>query len=146
DCAPKADARNPRPPVAREPGRNDFIPCEIGRFELSDFARVAEIAFSRGVKRLQPKTLFPRQDGSTGVAATPLREAKVLQSAGSGLQIGGLPERLDCARVIARPIGSRAIAEKIRRRIGVGGPKSKEKERKSHNLDSSCSRTFSNSG
>src|SRR5689334_14200844 len=82
DGAPETQACKPRPPVCGEPGGDDFIPDEFGRFELRGFAGEAEVRVHILVEGIEPGGLFPGYDCAAGAAALPFRIAKILKGPG----------------------------------------------------------------
>src|ERR1035441_7797599 len=116
DSQPQAAARDPRPPVHRQPGRDDLVPCQFGGFELGGLAGKAEVLARRVVEGVQPQGLFPGEDSLAGAVALPLGVAPALQRPGGGLERDGLAEGFGCLRVVRGTVGSDSSLEK-----GVGG-------------------------
>src|ERR1017187_1898596 len=116
DSQPQAAARDPRPPVHRQPGGDDLVPCQFGGFELSGLAGKAEVLARGVVEGVQPQGLFPGEDSLAGAVALPLGVAQVLQRPGGGLERDGLAEGFGCLRVVRGTVGSDSSLEK-----GVGG-------------------------
>src|ERR1035441_5388746 len=112
----RSAARDPRPPVHRQPGRDDLVPCQFGGFELGGLAGKAEVLARSVVVGVQPQGLFPGEDSLAGAVALPLGVAQALQRPRGGLERDGLAESFGCLRILSGTVGVDALAEQA-----VGG-------------------------